>query len=84
MDGYALHTDSLNGIPCTLPISQRIPAGIDPLPLQPGTAARIFTGAVIPPGANAVIMQENTCQDQEGRITFRLGCAVGENILATD
>ncbi len=80
MDGYALHTDSLNGIPCTLPISQRIPAGIDPLPLQPGTAARIFTGAVIPPGANAVIMQENTCQDQEGRITFRLGCAVGENI----
>lgn len=42
-----------------LPISQRIPAGTVPAPLVPGTAARIFTGAQIPLGADAVVMQEH-------------------------
>ena len=41
-----------------LPVSQRIPAGSVPHELPPGTAARIFTGAPIPPGADAVVMQE--------------------------
>jgi molybdopterin molybdotransferase len=43
-----------------LPVSQRIPAGHAPVPLQPGTAARIFTGATVPPGADAIVMQEQT------------------------
>ena len=38
---------------------QRIPAGVVGAPLQPGTAARIFTGAQVPPGADAVVMQES-------------------------
>jgi len=41
-----------------LPVSQRVPAGAVPQPLAPGTAARIFTGAPVPPGADAVVMQE--------------------------
>lgn len=57
MDGYAVHTASLqDGV--ALPVSQRIAAGHPGTPLQTGTAARIFTGALMPPGANAVVMQE--------------------------
>jgi len=57
MDGYALN--SADAIKTTsLLISQRIAAGHVGQPLQPGTAARIFTGALIPAGADAVVMQE--------------------------
>ena len=42
-----------------LPVSQRIPAGSAGTPLAPDTVARIFTGAPIPPGADAVVMQED-------------------------
>jgi molybdopterin molybdotransferase len=64
MDGYALHTDSLTDTIRRLPVSQRVPAGHTPEPLQAGSAARIFTGAEVPPGANSVIMQEQ-CQIEE-------------------
>ena len=57
MDGYALRVaDLAAGRP--LPVSQRIAAGSVGAPLEPGTAARIFTGAPIPAGADAVVMQE--------------------------
>jgi len=60
MDGYAVRTSEIadEGVP--LPVSQRIPAGSAAEPLVPGSAARIFTGAPIPPGADAVVMQEDT------------------------
>ena len=60
MDGYAVRSSEIadEGVP--LPVSQRIPAGAAPQPLAPGSAARIFTGATIPPGADAVVMQEET------------------------
>ena len=58
MDGYALRcADVQSG--SALPVSQRIAAGMAGVPLQPGTAARIFTGAPIPPGADTVVMQED-------------------------
>jgi molybdopterin molybdotransferase len=58
MDGYALrHAECVDG--AWLPISQRIPAGHPGQPLQVGTAARIFTGAPIPAGADCVVMQED-------------------------
>ncbi|NKJ48336.1 molybdopterin molybdenumtransferase MoeA [Burkholderia sp. SG-MS1] len=61
MDGYAIRTADLAREGASrLPVSQRIPAGHAPTPLQPGTAARIFTGATVPPGADAVVMQEQT------------------------
>ncbi|WP_442793417.1 molybdopterin molybdotransferase MoeA [Paraburkholderia sp. HP33-1] len=59
MDGYALRiADLAHG--SRLPVSQRIPAGHAPSPLAPGSAARIFTGATVPAGADAVVMQEQT------------------------
>ncbi|MBN2692250.1 MAG: molybdopterin molybdotransferase MoeA [Burkholderiaceae bacterium] len=58
MDGYALRSADVPAAGVCLPVSQRIPAGAVPQPLQPGTAARIFTGGLIPPGADAVVMQE--------------------------
>jgi molybdopterin molybdotransferase len=57
MDGYALRLADL-GQNLRLPIAQRIAAGQDPQPLAPGTAARIFTGAPIPAGADTVVPQE--------------------------
>lgn len=55
MDGYAVRASEASG---KLKISQKIMAGSVGKALEPGTAARIFTGAPIPPGADAVVMQE--------------------------
>ena len=64
MDGYALRCADL-APGRALEVSQRIPAGSQGLPLLAGTVARIFTGAPIPPGADAVVMQED-CQEVPG------------------
>jgi molybdopterin molybdotransferase len=58
MDGYALRAADVARLGTVLPVSQRIPAGHVGQPLLPGTAARIFTGGWVPPGATAVVMQE--------------------------
>ena len=65
MDGYAVRTADTTTAGKTLKIAQRIPAGSVGIPLEPGTAARIFTGAPVPPGADAVVMQED-CAIPEG------------------
>jgi molybdopterin molybdotransferase len=57
MDGYALRAADATGL---LPVTQRIPAGSVPAPLPAGEAARIFTGAQVPRGADTVVMQEWT------------------------
>ena len=62
MDGYALRVADLAGHGTVLPVSQRIPAGSVGTALQPGTVARIFTGAALPEGADAVVPQEE-CDD---------------------
>jgi len=58
MDGYAVSTLDVREKGATLRVTQRIPAGSLGHQLAPGTAARIFTGAPIPSGADAVVMQE--------------------------
>lgn len=58
MDGYALRVADVREAGTVLAVSQRIPAGVVGAPLVPGTAARIFTGAQIPAGADAVVPQE--------------------------
>ncbi|MFZ5511201.1 MAG: gephyrin-like molybdotransferase Glp [Pseudomonadota bacterium] len=63
MDGYAVRCADITSPGARLPVSQRIPAGTVGQHLQPGTAARIFTGAPIPAGADAVVMQE-LCEHQ--------------------
>src|SRR5690606_350989 len=70
MDGYAYAHRDLGGEDRWLPISQRIPAGRAPAPLDAGTAARIFTGSEIPPGADTVAMQEN-CTAADGRVLIQ-------------
>ena len=63
MDGYAVRAADCTSGTAVLPVSQRIPAGTVGTPLAPGSAARIFTGASIPPGADAVVMQEQCVFD---------------------
>lgn len=58
MDGYALRVADVPASGAVLRVAQRVPAGVVGQPLEPGTAARIFTGAQVPPGADAVVMQE--------------------------
>jgi molybdopterin molybdotransferase len=59
MDGYAVRLADLEGAEPRLRVAQKILAGAVGGPLAAGTAARIFTGAPIPPGADAVVMQEH-------------------------
>ncbi|MFI8613934.1 gephyrin-like molybdotransferase Glp [Acidovorax sp. NPDC077693] len=59
MDGYAVRRADVPAAGTVLPVSQRIAAGSAGEPLQSGTAARIFTGAPVPEGADAILMQED-------------------------
>jgi molybdopterin molybdotransferase len=65
MDGYAVCTADAQNLGSILKIAQRIPAGSIGTKLEPGTTARIFTGAPVPLGADAVVMQED-CTSPEG------------------
>jgi molybdopterin molybdotransferase len=71
MDGYALRAADAGA---ELLVSQRVPAGHWPSALQVGTAARVFTGATMPPGADAVVMQEqcSSRQDASGQTWVQL------------
>jgi molybdopterin molybdotransferase len=60
MDGYAMRCGDISAPGARLRVTQRIAAGHQGAPLQAGEAARIFTGAPIPAGADAVVMQEDT------------------------
>nr|HQV23758.1 hypothetical protein [Agitococcus sp.] len=71
MDGYALNVEDIRA-DATFVLSQRIAAGIAPQALERGTVARIFTGAVIPQNANAVVMQENCEVLADGRVKVLL------------
>jgi len=77
MDGYAVRAAEAA---TALPVTQRIPAGAVPGPLAAGSAARIFTGAPVPPGADAVVMQEQTEQQPDGSVLFTAAVAAGQNI----
>ncbi|TNC71592.1 molybdopterin molybdotransferase MoeA [Janthinobacterium lividum] len=77
MDGYAVRASDCASGAASLPVSQRIAAGHVGQPLQPGTAARIFTGALIPEGADCVVMQEQ-CTVADGVVTVNHVPAAGE------
>ncbi len=93
MDGYALRTADVPGVPIALPVSQRIAAGHVGMPLAAGTIARIFTGAPVPPGADAILMQEATAAagdavaineaPRPGQWIRRAGCdiAIGQTVI---
>ena len=69
MDGYAVRCADVPAVGTSLAVSQRIPAGSVGAPLAAGTAARIFTGAPVPPGADAIVMQEYV-SFADGKATF--------------
>lgn len=82
VDGYAVASADL---PATedraLPLGGRVAAGAMALPpLAPGHAARIFTGAPLPAGADTVFMQEDTRIDAEGRVVLPPGLHPGANV----
>lgn len=71
MDGYAFaHAGVQAGD--RLGVSARIPAGAAPEPLAAGTAARIFTGAPMPAGADTVVMQEDTRAEDDAVVITEL------------
>ena len=76
MDGYALRAADATH---PLPVSQRIAAGATGTPLEPGTAARIFTGAPVPGGADTVVMQEN-CSEEGAVVKISGAVQSGQNI----
>ncbi len=79
MDGYAVRCADTVTPGQTLRIAQRIPAGSIGMQLEPGTAARIFTGAPVPPGADAVVMQEDcTVGDQPDQVTINVAPTLGQ------
>ncbi|ALX17132.1 molybdopterin biosynthesis protein MoeA [Burkholderia cepacia JBK9] len=89
MDGYAVrYADLAQGEP--LHVAQRCYAGDTPAPLAPRTAARIFTGSLVPPGADTVVMQEHA-RERDGWVAFdapqRCGSHIrrrGEEVRAGD
>ncbi len=80
MDGYALRFCDWGGQ--AMRVTQRIQAGTAPTPLEPGTCARIFTGAPLPEGADTVEMQENVALDEAGFVHFREPLSIGQNVRA--
>ena len=79
MDGYAVNSADLTGPGSRLKVTQRIPAGATGEQLEPGTAARIFTGAPVPPGADTVVIQE-VCQQEGDWVTINDEAKAGANI----
>jgi molybdopterin molybdotransferase len=79
MDGYCLCSADLTTAGTTLPVMQRIAAGSVGTPLVTGSVARIFTGAPIPPGADAVVMQEQ-CTVVDGGVRVEHSPQSGEHI----
>jgi len=84
MDGYAVNSEDCQSSSNVLSVTQRIPAGQVGTPLERGTAARIFTGAPVPEGADTVVMQE-MCQrhddeKQGDKVTVNTIVSAGENV----
>jgi molybdopterin molybdotransferase len=79
MDGYAIRHADLASADGRLRVAQRIPAGSAGIALEPGTAARIFTGAPVPEGCDTVVIQE-VCDAAEDWIRVPLDSKPGANI----
>jgi molybdopterin molybdotransferase len=81
MDGYAVRAADIATAGTRLPVTQRIAAGAVALPLAPGSAARVFTGAQVPEGADAVVMQED-CVAEGDTVIVNQAPPVGRHIRA--
>ena len=82
MDGYAVRAADTQGMPARLKVAQKILAGSVGKPLAVGTAARIFTGAPVPAGADAIAIQE-ICDQQGDEVVVKKALRPGEWIRRT-
>jgi molybdopterin molybdotransferase len=78
MDGYAVRSADCAQANAVLKVTQRIPAGSSGTTLHPGEAARIFTGAPIPDGADAVVMQEDCEALEENQVSVKSAVSIGQ------
>ena len=78
MDGYALRAADWSDA-ARLPVQQRCYAGDTPEPLKPGHAIRLFTGSLIPEGADVVVMQEDA-EEADGHVRISRPPALGQHI----
>ena len=78
MDGYAVRLADVVAAGVVLPVSQRIAAGSAGEPLAAGTAARIFTGAPVPEGADAILMQEDCVALDGGAVRINVVPPTGQ------
>jgi molybdopterin molybdotransferase len=82
MDGYAVRSEDLGVVPVTLPLIEEIAAGIIPQhQLGAGETSRIFTGAMMPAGADAVVIQENTMANPDGTVRILKSVNAGVNMV---
>lgn len=80
VDGFAVRSQDVAGAPVSLEVIEEIPAGVVPQKsLGPGQASRIMTGAMLPPGADAAVMVEQT-EDHGASVTIGSGVVAGENV----
>ncbi|MBU6224006.1 MAG: molybdopterin molybdotransferase MoeA [Burkholderiales bacterium] len=78
MDGYALRFADCVKTDAVLKVTQRIPAGSHGTTLHTGEAARIFTGAPIPEGADAVVMQEDCEPLDDNQVRVKSAVSLGQ------
>ena len=86
MDGYAVRArdtfDAGEADPATLDVIGDVHTGTEPaVTVEPGTAAEISTGAVMPPSADAVVMVERTDETDDGRVEVRTSVVPGDNVM---
>ena len=80
MDGYAVRAADLANCPRELRLVGEVAAGSSKRPrVAAGTCARILTGGCVPPGADTVVMVEDTAE-RDGEVRFRAPVEVGDNI----
>lgn len=80
MDGYAVRAADVTKVPVTLTIAGVVPAGSSyDAPVKAGEAVRIFTGAPVPDGADAIVIQEDT-EASGGKVTVKESSAAGRHI----
>src|SRR5262249_30804408 len=80
MDGFAVRADDVASAPARLRIVGSAPAGSElGRPIEPGTAAKTFTGSIVPPGADTVVKVEDT-EEADGMVTVRVALQRGANV----
>lgn len=82
MDGYAFASQDTQDAPSWFDVAGMTQAGAVPGPLTPGTARRIFTGAPLPAGSDAVLEQEAVVADGDTRVYLSRPVTAGRNVMA--